>query len=291
MIETKLEQITPAIAERYLAKNFKGNRPLRPSSVRDYANKMLAGEWVATHQGIAFDQNGFLIDGQNRLSAVIMSGVTITTMVTYGLPADSFKAFDIGAKRKMSDILRVPKPHAEIATFLAKLVCGNKPTVTQVELMYGKIQESIAVLLEECASTRKNYSAAPVKSAAVFSMVMRPRSIDYVKKTYRGLVLFDICDTAFPLVGKAFIRQCETTNKAGSMDPRDLFTRGMILFDPSKANISKIQISEGTVDMTINLLRDHFSSLYIVDLVHLEEPWRKREHPGEAGFGWRGQSS
>ena len=261
-IKTSLEQITPAIAEKYLAKNFKGNRPLRPASIRDYANKMRAGEWVPTHQGIAFDQDGFLIDGQNRLSAVLMSGVTVTMMVTQGLPTDAFKAFDIGAKRKMADILRVPKPHAEIASFLAKLVSGIHPTVTQVELMYGEIAESTRMLLEDCPSTRKTYSAAPVKSAAVFSMVIRPRSIDYVKKTYRGLVMFDICDATFPMVGKAFIRQCETTNKAGSMDQRDLFTRAMILFDPSKANISKIQIGEGIEDMTIALLRDHFSSLY-----------------------------
>src|SRR3954468_19408819 len=51
-IRGAFEEIDPAIAKRYLARNL-ANRHLRESTVRAFEIDMRAGNWVPTHQGIA----------------------------------------------------------------------------------------------------------------------------------------------------------------------------------------------------------------------------------------------
>jgi hypothetical protein len=85
-IVTKVIDINPIIAERFLTKNVI-NRKLYESTVQKYALDMKRGRWGLNHQGICFDDEGNLIDGQNRLHAVIRSGKTIKFLVTYGIPS------------------------------------------------------------------------------------------------------------------------------------------------------------------------------------------------------------
>jgi hypothetical protein len=47
---------------------------------------MRAGQWLLTHQGVAIDDAGELIDGVHRLLAIIESGATIKMMVTRDIP-------------------------------------------------------------------------------------------------------------------------------------------------------------------------------------------------------------
>jgi hypothetical protein len=85
-IVTKVIDINPIIAERFLTKNVI-NRKLYELTVQKYALDMKRGRWGLNHQGICFDDEGNLIDGQNRLQAVIRSGKTIKFLVTYGIPS------------------------------------------------------------------------------------------------------------------------------------------------------------------------------------------------------------
>ncbi|HEY2041129.1 MAG TPA: hypothetical protein VGH11_00540 [Jatrophihabitans sp.] len=57
------------------------NRPLSMPVVRGFAEAMGRGEWLVTHQGIAFDVNGVLVDGQHRLAAIIAADVPIELTV------------------------------------------------------------------------------------------------------------------------------------------------------------------------------------------------------------------
>ncbi len=107
---TKIEHITPAKATEYLKRN-KINRPRREMLVEQYALDMRKGHWLFNHQGIAFDENGNLLDGQHRLAAIALSGVTIPILVTTGLPQcveNGLKIFtmdtvDGGKKRSIGD--------------------------------------------------------------------------------------------------------------------------------------------------------------------------------------------
>ncbi|HEY5050458.1 MAG TPA: hypothetical protein VII50_06125, partial [Acidothermaceae bacterium] len=69
-MRSKVQTITPAKAAEWLEANTT-NRPVSRTVVRSFAEAMKRGEWIVTHQGIAFDVSGVLIDGQHRLAAVV----------------------------------------------------------------------------------------------------------------------------------------------------------------------------------------------------------------------------
>lgn len=101
---TKMERITPAKAAQYLKSND-GNRPLKEAVVRRFARALNAGHWRETHQGIAFNGDGRLLDGQHRLTAIVRTGVPARIMVSRGLSSDAFLVIDTGANRSVPDHL------------------------------------------------------------------------------------------------------------------------------------------------------------------------------------------
>jgi hypothetical protein len=87
-IETTTEIITPEKARQYLERNH-CNRNVSPHHMQKMSRAMSAGMFFHTHQGIAFDTNGNLIDGQHRLAAIIDSDTTQTMQVTRNIPVAS----------------------------------------------------------------------------------------------------------------------------------------------------------------------------------------------------------
>jgi len=110
-MRTRLEEITPELALEYLKHNT-GNRAIRQKAVDEYAQEMISNRWVATHQGIAFYDDGELADGQHRLLAIVESGCTVQMMVTRGIPRKvaesglvSGDMIDMGRTRSTADQL------------------------------------------------------------------------------------------------------------------------------------------------------------------------------------------
>lgn len=104
MIETLIETVTPDIAKQYLRHNIR-NRSVKVKEIESLAREISRGEYILTHQGIAFDENGTLIDGQNRLLAVIMSNTPIDIMVTRNVPCSAIMAIDRGISRSVRDVM------------------------------------------------------------------------------------------------------------------------------------------------------------------------------------------
>jgi hypothetical protein len=100
------ELITPKIAAAYLDHNPDEffNRKITEKRVGSIAREMSAGMWEATHQGIAFDETGSLIDGQHRLLAIIQSGVTCELLVSRGIKRKAFTVIDSGKNRTGHDL-------------------------------------------------------------------------------------------------------------------------------------------------------------------------------------------
>ena len=63
--------ITPDMAKKILAHRNKNNRPIRYTHLEKLSEAIEKDEWKVTNQGIAFDADGNLIDGQHRLAAHI----------------------------------------------------------------------------------------------------------------------------------------------------------------------------------------------------------------------------
>ncbi|QKW51397.1 hypothetical protein [Streptomyces buecherae] len=103
-MRTEVVMVTPELAREWLKVNAL-NRPLSRQTVVHLTRAIQRGEWKLTHQGIAFDENGQLVDGQHRLEAVVKAGVAVEMLVAYGVPRAAFTVMDTGRKRTGRDAL------------------------------------------------------------------------------------------------------------------------------------------------------------------------------------------
>jgi len=137
-MDTKLMTITPEIAEQWLARNT-DNRRIRPGLIKALASEIAEGRWQVTHQGIAFDEYGALLDGQHRLRAIIVADTPVSMYVTTGAPHSSFAVVDSGASRSFIDRVfasgaDVSKEHAAIARVI-ELGAGETRRASYLETM------------------------------------------------------------------------------------------------------------------------------------------------------------
>ena len=89
-------KITPEMAEDLLTKNIY-NRPINRVKVERMINDIKASKFEMTHQPIALDENGVLVDGQHRLTAIVESGIAVEMFVAYNAPRST--KIDIGLAR------------------------------------------------------------------------------------------------------------------------------------------------------------------------------------------------
>jgi hypothetical protein len=100
---TEVTTITPEVAAKWLASANANNRSLSEKKVKRIASSISKGLWRLTHQGIAFYEDDRLADGQHRLAAIVMAGVPVQVMVTYGLPTSVNDSIDKGLARTLKD--------------------------------------------------------------------------------------------------------------------------------------------------------------------------------------------
>lgn len=115
--------VSPAEAEEMLKLNVK-NRRIRDRRVTRYARDMAAGKWKNNGDVIRISWDGFLIDGQHRLSAVVESGVSVVLNFVDGLDPSSFDTIDTGGPRPPSDVLGMSgvKNATKIVSVAKKLI-------------------------------------------------------------------------------------------------------------------------------------------------------------------------
>lgn len=152
---TRVETITPVLAEEYLRRNTK-NRQLRSNIVGYYASQMKNGQWMLNGEGIIFNEEDVLVDGQHRLAAVIESGVDVDMLVVRNADKDSFTTVDCGISRKISDTFFVKGiPNANvIASIIGRYIklCSNQPAMGAVTGRKDASTSSRCDLLQEYIS-------------------------------------------------------------------------------------------------------------------------------------------
>jgi hypothetical protein len=105
-VRSRVQKVTPARAAEMLTANT-SNRPLSMSTVRSFAAAMRRGDWLVTHQGIAFDTNGMLVDGQHRLAAIVEADLPVEITVFTDVEPDTFDVLDTGKRRNAADVLAI----------------------------------------------------------------------------------------------------------------------------------------------------------------------------------------
>jgi len=174
-MKTEEQLITPELAKEYLTRNTR-NRKLRKGIVEQYAREMRCGKWLLTHQGIAFNCDGTLLDGQHRLEAVILSGASVWMNVSRGVASESQIAMDDHAKRTAANAIGLVKNIAlsdkqigviRAAVELSSSAERSKGRKTKQELgdlveIFGKPLN----FLNECFPVaERGVTSAPVQSA------------------------------------------------------------------------------------------------------------------------------
>lgn len=253
--------IGPAEATALLAAN-EDNRKLRPGRVRFYAETMRQGGWMLTHQGIAFSETGRGLDLQHRLEAIRLSGVTVPMLVIEGLPDSAFAAIDQHERRTMADALRKERSVVEVARLILALVGGtdsNNPTVLAVGETSGEIVEDHAALMDACGTRSAIYTSVPMRLAAIMLMRECPALREQVLHAYRALAL-QRTEVYSPAM-HAFARQVRSGVVSTQLltNRRDLLLRGLIVLDPRRSQVSKIQIKDGANDLLATRVAALFS--------------------------------
>lgn len=105
-VRSEWKVITPELATKWLEGNTH-NRGVSDKYVSTLAADMRAGRWQQSHQGIAFDEEDVLIDGQHRLFAVIEAETPVLMQVTTGLPLATQLVVDSGKSRSVLDVMKI----------------------------------------------------------------------------------------------------------------------------------------------------------------------------------------
>ncbi|QVJ00421.1 hypothetical protein KGD82_16815 [Nocardiopsis eucommiae] len=106
--------ITPDIAQTWLYDRNKGNRSLSMQTAQRYADVMTTGRWQLTHQGIAFDTDGNILDGQHRLLAVVLAKTPVDMWVFVNKDRASFSVLDVGRRRQAGQLINTT-PYGMVA--------------------------------------------------------------------------------------------------------------------------------------------------------------------------------
>lgn len=249
-MDTKLEvdpksvwvKVTPELAKKWLTKNLV-NRPVQPSTVINYSSQMRAGSWDLTHQGIAFGKNGALIDGQNRLMAIIDSGRSVKMLVTHGLPYETPLNVNIdrGLTRSNSVILGEDSKIVQVANYLTKVLHGSQGTKNTriVGNILSVFKPFIEALRDECPSHVKIRSSVPVRAAACIRSIANSE----VLEQYRAFVLIEP-QSMWPSV-LAFLKQTQNGINAHGADWQNMMAaRAWIAFDQDRRLIGRIQVKD-----------------------------------------------
>lgn len=119
-INITLQEVGPETAQKWLD-NQGLNRNFKLRMVDAIARDIKDDNWRLTGDTVKFDSEGHLLDGQNRLLAIVRSGRTVWVAVARNVsPDDVLIAVDHGTPRTVGDALKM-RGYAD-ATNLAAMV-------------------------------------------------------------------------------------------------------------------------------------------------------------------------
>ncbi len=99
--------VTPKKALHWLETANLRNRPVSQTHINNLARDMKNGNWNISHEGIAFDPLGILLDGQHRLWAVVEADQPVEMPVMFNVPSKALMIINRGKTRSVVDVLRL----------------------------------------------------------------------------------------------------------------------------------------------------------------------------------------
>lgn len=192
--------ITPAIARDWLTyRSFDGNRKTDDEWAMSLAVIMDAGGWFEdSHQGLAFDEQGKILDGQHRLRAIELSGKSIKFWVFPDVPRATFAGMDSGKVRRAYQFMDVSNP-TTVASAVRYVVpvLRNAPTSEFYERSIS-MQRTLQVQAEwpelsywvtSAMTVARNVGIQAAPLTAIVAMGQRARGdVFHIQEFLNGLV-------------------------------------------------------------------------------------------------------
>jgi len=215
-MNAELITITPENAKSFLEKNkigYMGNRQLKKQRVEGIANAIARGQFVTTHQGIAFNEKGELIDGQHRLHAIVMAGISVPMWVFYDVPEKQGKIYtmdviDRGETRAIGDQLTIRhgiKSGRRIAAVINGIAAiptnltTNKMTVPIAVEIYNMYKDSINFVYSLLGGIKVYGSKGMVTGALAFCHYAMPDDLNPFCQKYATGEMIKRGDPAYAL--------------------------------------------------------------------------------------------
>lgn len=237
---TVVMEIDAALAREMLGRNHI-NRAVRLSHVGYFVRELQAGRFQLTHQGVALDSTGHMLDGQHRLRAILESGIPAAMCVTFNLTRDAFKVIDFGnVPRTLADVTGLPSRSVQAVNYLFRFVHGGglaKFNVDQFAPYWITFGGPASGLNEFCSTTVRNITRAQVRAAAVYASKIAEDDT-YAFVCFRTMVMLDA--RAMTPILASYYKQL-TSEK---LSPVEIFVRGVTAFDPAKSDLGTVVIRD-----------------------------------------------
>lgn len=203
-----VETVSPETAIAWLKLNHPGNRPISLARVETYKTTLRAGEWILFHQGVAFDEDGFLVDGQHRLTAIMQTGLPVRMLVSRNVDRRAYQAMDNGRPRTLASRTRLAPRVAEPLRLAAALLRSNPDKVVVTPLMIEALpqafHDAVVRVVGLSQQKRKGVTSAPVVVALAGRMMLG--NAEWIGRSFRALINLDF-DGLDP-APKALLRAC-----------------------------------------------------------------------------------
>jgi hypothetical protein len=191
-LRVQVVEVTPSIATHWLKHNHADNRTLGERTVEGMANDMRSGAWKLTHQAIAFNGDGDLIDGQHRLSAVVMANVPVQMFVVWNDTSDLKDPIDRIRPRSLGFITGHRTNVIAALGVLRSLESGydvqSALTVADIEELTNKHGDTIKFCLENIQSSHRTVGGL-LAALAWAKPIAADAVIDFGHKVMTGEML------------------------------------------------------------------------------------------------------
>jgi len=244
--------ITPEMAADMLTRN-QGNRTRRPSVARFYAQQMQAGQWRETHEAIAVDGRGNLVDGQHRLEAIVISGCPQHMwLATYSDDTTATDLpIDLGLRRTAADVLKIDARAAAIVAVIVRRLDRTPQAVATADIraIYNEHKELIERVLVASASNYQQRTAAAVRAAVFLRCLEFPTVCDQIIDQYSAFCLMDRLDTLWPSVAGLLRKLTSTRTTGGGCEQLDRMLRAWKAFSPINKMLTVIRMSTDKAEL------------------------------------------
>jgi hypothetical protein len=237
-MKTEYKIVTPALAAEYLKKNKTDNRSIRKNWVKTLADSIKRGEWVTTHQGIAFASDGTLIDGQHRLHAIAEAEVPVVLAVTTGIDAsNAYMVIDQGVRKTSADVFHIPTKHMEIIRLASQMVYGTTYTKAQEATLIPALLPLIEKLHAASNTAKRVLSSASVRLAAVINM-LEGEDAEYVTSLYSNILALRV--ETLPPVARSLVLLATVGRRGAVNSQYSNFAIAYKVFQRKNAAITKV---------------------------------------------------